>query len=159
MKNKNVGVLILGISVVIILIIFLFNSAMKQIVESSCEMESNICPMTFSINQQTNLALVITGILVLVGLMLLFSKPEKEVIIRKIKERKKKRKIDLSMLKPEEKKVMNLILKEKTIFQADVSEKTKFSKVKVTRILDKLESKDYIERKRRGMTNIVILKE
>ena len=91
--------------------------------------------------------------------MLLFSKPEKEVIIRKIKERKKKRKIDLSMLKPEEKKVMNLILKEKTIFQADVSEKTKFSKVKVTRILDKLESKDYIERKRRGMTNIVILKE
>jgi uncharacterized membrane protein len=96
---------------------------------------------------------------VLVGLMLLFSKPEKEVIIRKIKERKKKRKIDLSMLKPEEKKVMNLILKEKTIFQADVSEKTKFSKVKITRILDKLESKDYIERKRRGMTNIVILKE
>jgi uncharacterized membrane protein len=63
------------------------------------------------------------------------------------------------MLKPEEKKVMNLILKEKTIFQADVSEKTKFSKVKITRILDKLESKDYIERKRRGMTNIVILKE
>ncbi len=157
MKNKNVGILILGISVIIILIIFLFNSAMKQIVESSCKMESNFCPMTFSINQQTKLALVITGMLVLVGLMLLFSKPEKEMIIKKIKERK--RKIDLSMLKPEERKVMNLILKEKTIFQADVSEKTKFSKVKITRILDRLESKDYIERKRRGMTNIVILKE
>jgi len=159
MKNKNVGVLILGISVIIILIIFLFNSAMKQIVESSCEMESNICPMDFSIEQQTRLALVITGILVLVGLMLLFSKPEKEIIIKKIKEKKKRKKIDLSMLKPEEKKVMNLVAKEKTIFQADVSEKTGFSKVKITRILDKLESKGYIERKRRGMTNIVILNE
>ena len=91
--------------------------------------------------------------------MLLFSKPEKEVVIKKIKERKRKRKIELSMLKPEERKVMNLIMKEKTIFQADVSEKTKFSKVKITRILDRLESKYYIERERRGMTNIVILKE
>ncbi len=132
---------------------------MKQIVESSCEMESSICPMNFSIDQQTKLALVITGILVLVGLILFFSKPEKEVIIKKIKERERRKKKDLSMLKPDEKKVMNLIGKEKTIFQADVSEKTGFSKVKITRILDRLEAKDYIERKRRGMTNIVMLKE
>tara|TARA_Y100000310_G_C20229991_1_gene599792 strand:+ start:29 stop:508 length:480 start_codon:yes stop_codon:yes gene_type:complete len=159
MKNKNVGVLILGISIVIILIIFLFNSAMKQVVESSCGMDSNFCPMYFSINQQTKLALVITSILVIIGLMLLFSKPEKEIIIKKIKERKKRKKKDLAMLKPDEKKVMNLVAKEKTIFQADVSEKTGFSKVKITRILDRLEGKDFIERKRRGMTNIVILKE
>ena len=36
--------------------------------------------------------------------------------------------------------------------------KTDFSKVKVTRLLDKLEAKNLIERRRRGMTNAVVLK-
>ena len=44
------------------------------------------------------------------------------------------------------------------IFQSELVEKTGFTKVKVTRILDKLEGKGIIERKRRGMTNVVILK-
>ena len=45
-----------------------------------------------------------------------------------------------------------------TIFQPDLADKTGFSKVKVTRILDRLEGKQLIERKRRGMTNVVVLK-
>lgn len=36
--------------------------------------------------------------------------------------------------------------------------KTGLTKVKVTRILDRLEGREIIERKRRGMTNVVILK-
>jgi hypothetical protein len=46
---------------------------------------------------------------------------------------------------------------EGTIFQSDLVEKTGFTKVKVTRLLDKLEGKGIIERKRRGMTNVVLL--
>ena len=34
-----------------------------------------------------------------------------------------------------------------------------FSKVKITRILDRLEGKHLVNRERRGMTNIVILRE
>ena len=45
-----------------------------------------------------------------------------------------------------------------TIFQADLMEKLETGKVGITRLLDKLEAKQLIERKRRGMTNIVILK-
>ena len=52
------------------------------------------------------------------------------------------------------------ILKENdgSIYQSDLVKKTELSKVKITRLLDHLEQIDIIERKRRGMTNIVVLK-
>ena len=46
-----------------------------------------------------------------------------------------------------------------TIFQAELMEKLSTGKVGITRLLDKLEAKQLIERKRRGMNNIVILKD
>lgn len=59
----------------------------------------------------------------------------------------------------EEKKLYELVGQANgAIFQADLVEKSNFSKVKVSRILDKLEGRGLIERRRRGMTNIVILK-
>ena len=45
------------------------------------------------------------------------------------------------------------------MFQRDLMEKLEIGKVKTTRLLDKLESKQIIERKRRGMNNIIVLKE
>jgi uncharacterized membrane protein len=45
-----------------------------------------------------------------------------------------------------------------TAFQSEVVEKTGWSKVKVTRTLDKLESRRLLERRRRGLTNIIVLK-
>ncbi|MBD3262745.1 MAG: MarR family transcriptional regulator [Candidatus Altiarchaeales archaeon] len=45
-----------------------------------------------------------------------------------------------------------------TLFQTEISEKTGLSKVKVTRVLDKLESRRLVERRRRGLVNIVVLK-
>ena len=47
----------------------------------------------------------------------------------------------------------------RTIFQADLIEKTGFGKAKMTRILDRLEGKGFVERKRRGMTNVVVIRE
>ena len=159
MENKNVGYLILGISVLIIGIIFLFNSAMTDIASSSCTMEKSICPMYKTINQQTYLSLGIVGLLVLVGLVLIFSKPHEKIIIRRVEEKHKKKKIDSSGLNHEEKYVLKLVEENRTIFQADLIEKTGFGKAKVTRILDRLEGKGFVERKRRGMTNVVVLRE
>ena len=67
--------------------------------------------------------------------------------------------LDTSGLKQEEKQVLELIQDSRTIFQADLIEKTGFGKAKITRILDRLEGRDFIERKRRGMTNVVVVKE
>ena len=67
--------------------------------------------------------------------------------------------IDLSKLDDEEKKIYDIIKgKNGSAYQSDLIKETGFSKVKVTRILDKMETADIIERKRRGMTNIIVLK-
>ena len=47
---------------------------------------------------------------------------------------------------------------EGSAYQSDLIKATGYSKVKVTRILDKMESKGIVERKRRGMANIIVMK-
>ena len=160
MENKNVGYLIMGISILIIFIIFLFNNAMKNILIQSCPLEHGgvACPAYSTITQQTYLSLGIVGLLILVGLILIFSKSSERIILKKIRERKKK--IDLSNIDKDERNVVSLLIQEgRAMFQADLMEKLEIGKVKMTRLLDKLEGKQIIERKRRGMTNIVVLKE
>ena len=67
--------------------------------------------------------------------------------------------IDVSKLDDEEKKIYELLkAKEGSMYQTDLIKETGFSKVKMTRLLDKIETKRIIERKRRGMTNIIVLK-
>lgn len=67
--------------------------------------------------------------------------------------------VDLSKLDGDEQRIYDIIkAKNGSAYQTDLLRETGFSKVKVTRLLDKLETKDILERKRRGMTNIVVLK-
>ena len=70
------------------------------------------------------------------------------------------KKIDTSKLDADEKKVYDLLKTKEggTAYQTVLVQETGYSKVKITRILDKLETKNIIERKRRGMTNLVVLK-
>ncbi|MFT4311394.1 MAG: helix-turn-helix transcriptional regulator [Candidatus Woesearchaeota archaeon] len=73
-----------------------------------------------------------------------------------LKSKKADKKINLD---DDEKIVINLLeTNEGSVYQSDIVKHTEFSKVKTTRVLDKLEGKGLLERKRRGMTNIVILK-
>ena len=72
----------------------------------------------------------------------------------------KKKKLDLKNLESDEKKIIELLVNEGgAMFQRDLMEKLDIGKVKTTRLLDKLEAKQLIERKRRGMNNIVVLKQ
>lgn len=155
MDNKHVGYLILGISLLLVFVIFLFNSALKEIIVTSCgEEHSLVCPMNETVNQQTYISLGVTGLLVLVGFLLIFSKTPSDVLLKKQNTIKK----DLRSFTEEERHVFSLIEKHRAIFQADLIEKTNVGKAKMTRILDRLEGSGFIERKRRGMTNIVVLK-
>ena len=134
---------------------------MKEIVSQSCSLEHGgiICPMYTSIKTQTYLSLAITGLLLIVSFVLIFSKQNEKIIVRKVKEKIPQKLIDTSHLKSEEKQALKLIQENKAIFQADLIEKTGFGKAKITRILDRLEGQGIVERKRRGMTNVVVLKE
>jgi uncharacterized membrane protein len=162
MKNKNVGFLIVGIAIVIAIIVAIFNFGMRSIVAESCA-HGPECSMYGTIALQTWISLAIAGLVAVIGLFLIFSKEEKEIVVKKVKIKEtvpeKKVKVDYSKLDKDEKVVMRLVEEnEGTIFQSDLVEKTDFSKVKVTRLLDRLEGRQLIERKRRGMTNVVVLK-
>jgi uncharacterized membrane protein len=61
-------------------------------------------------------------------------------------------------LDEDEKKVFKIVKDKGSVYQSDLIKETGFSKVKVTRIVDRLEQKDLVERKRRGMTNLVVLR-
>ena len=163
MDNKKTGYLLIGIAVLVVIIIYMFNNALYDIVNASCSEvgHGDSCPMYDTISQQTNLSLVIVGLLIMVALYLIFSKPQKEIVIetKTIEKEKLPKEYDLSDLRPEEKKVFELIKENKTIFQADLIEQTEYGKAKMTRIIDKIEGKGFVERKRRGMTNVVVLKE
>ena len=67
--------------------------------------------------------------------------------------------IDMNQLDDEEKNIFNHIKDhDGSIYQSDLMKQLNVTKVHMTRILDKMEGKKILERKRRGMTNIVILK-
>jgi len=156
MKNKSVGCLISGIAIIIIIIVLVFNLGLRKIVAQTCSHGPD-CSMYGTISIQTWTSLAIAGLILIIGLFLIFSKPEEKIIVKRIKEKKKK--LNLNGLDKDEKRVMELLQKENGgMFQRTLMEKLEFGKVKVTRLLDRLESKELIERKRRGMNNIVILR-
>lgn len=163
MDNKKAGYLLLASVVLIVIIIFMYNSALQNIINANCSLEGHgdSCTMQDTLSKQTNLSIVLAGLVAIVALFLILSKPQEKIILKTktIKEKQKKKEYNLSNLKPEEKKAFNLIKDNKTIFQADLIEKMQIGKAKMSRILDRLEGKGFIERKRRGMTNIVVLKE
>ena len=167
MKNRIVGFIIVGIAALIAFIIISFNRALTSIVNTSCS-HGSTCPMWGTINFQTNISIGLMVFVIIIGLLFIFFGKEEKIIskIKTIKQQIEPKKITrenyqkiLSKLNDDEKLIFDKIIEsEGTIFQSDLVDKTKFSKVKVTRILDKLEGKGLIERKRRGMTNVIILK-
>ena len=157
MENKNVGFLIIGIAFVIGIIVWIFNSALTTIVGTTCTHGSS-CTMYDTIRTQTWLSLSIAGVILVIGLFMMFIKPKEKIVVKTLKEKKKK--IDLSGLDRNEKRVIEILQNENgAIFQSTLMEKLEIGKVGITRLLDKLEAKQLIERKRRGMNNIVVLKD
>ena len=170
MRNRDVGFLIIGISAVIGFIIYSFNQALTEIVSTSCT-HGTSCPMWGTIEFQTNVSIALMALIAVIGAYLVFAgwkgdgkvlRQEKVVRVEKLEEKE----IDAEGLMksvadmgPDAKAVLDRIIKsDGTIFQSELAEKTGLGKVKVTRVLDKLEGKGIVERKRRGMTNVVILK-
>jgi len=157
MRNKNVGFLISGIAVVVVIIVLIFNSGLRTIVGQTCT-HGPSCSMYDTIAVQTWVSLAIAGLILVIGLFLIFAREEERIVVRKVRDRKKK--LDLEGLDRDEKKVVNLLIEEgRAMFQSALMEKIDIGKVKMTRLLDKLEAKQFIERKRRGMNNIVVLKD
>ncbi len=168
MKNRLVGFLILGIATAMGIIIAIFNNALGEIVNTACAHGSK-CPMWGTLKFHTNISMLIMGFVYLIGIYLMFSGRFNN-ITKKVESKEKKQigfkeiskdqyKTIFNTLDEDEKIVLEKIIDfQGTIFQSELVDKTGLNKVKITRILDKLEGRNILERRRRGMTNIVILK-
>jgi uncharacterized membrane protein len=157
MENKNVGLLIIGIAIVMAIMIFLFNSILKDNLGLTCS-HGPTCEMYTNLNVQTWISLSIVAIVFIIGFVIMFNKPKERIVIKNIKEKKKK--LNLDGLDKNERKVIDLLLAENgTMFQASLMEKMEIGKVGMTRLLDKLEAKQLIERKRRGMNNVIVIRD
>ncbi len=159
MENKYVGLLVLGVTLVFFALVISFNLALENIVTSTC-VHGPECPMQTTLATQKIISYGLIGLLFLVGAFVTFFMREKALPpeTKKVISEDEKKKV-LENLDEEEKRIMELVLANQgSIYQSDLLKETQHTKVKVTRILDKLEGKGLVERKRRGMTNIVILR-
>lgn len=167
MRNRVVGILVIAIALLLGFIIFSFNMALSDIINVSCS-HGTSCPMWGTIEFHTSVSTGIMVFIVILGLYLIFFSKEEKIItrIKKIRSQVEPKKITkdnykkiMKSLKKDEKTVLEKIIESNgSLFQSDLVEKTKFNKVKITRILDRLEGRRLIERRRRGMTNVIILK-
>ena len=165
MKNRIAGYIVLGIDALIGFIVFSFNSALGDIINEACT-HGPACPMWGTLDFQTNVGIGIMTFIFIIGLYLIFFGKEERIITRIERATVEPKEITkenyqkvLDSLHEEEKKIFEILIESKgTAYQSDLIGKTGLSKVRITRILDKLEGKGLIERKRRGMTNSVVLK-
>ena len=162
-KYVGIGLMILGVVLIIILIGLKANFDSEavflcEVVAENPNLDMSECPA----HESNTSWFIVTGFIVsslLLGLgiyLLIVTKVNKPV-----KEECKKsfKKIDLSKLDEDENKIYDLLKQnEGSLYQSDLIKQTQYSKVKISRILDKMQTKDIIDRKRRGMTNIIVLK-
>ena len=162
MNQQKIGFVIVIISVVaLVLLLGLKLRTDKQMLsacENSCDNKGGSCNLASCPYHQTkDFSWIITSIGILVAFLggtgLYLALPQK--MERVIEEKE----YDVSSLSDEEKKVFFFIKDRKEgVYQSSIVKEFSLSKVQVTRLLDKLEGQDLIERKRRGLSNLIVVK-
>ncbi|MEN7982080.1 MAG: hypothetical protein ABFQ65_01390 [Nanoarchaeota archaeon] len=89
MENKNVGTLIIAIGIIVGAIVLIFNYTNKQLVNATCS-HGLECTMYDTLALQMWMSLSIVAIILVIGFAIMFIKPKEKIIIKKIKEKKKK---------------------------------------------------------------------
>ena len=158
--QKKLGFTLITISLVLIVLLSYLKSDMDsknlflcEAVAANPDLKMEDCPAH---NNDTSWVLFVSfGLSILLlssGIFLIFLQQKKTI------EKKPEKKV-MPNLDKEEQKIYDMLFEnEGSLYQSILVKKTGYSKVKITRILDKMESSEILERKRRGMTNIVVLK-
>ncbi|MBI2583350.1 MAG: MarR family transcriptional regulator [Candidatus Aenigmarchaeota archaeon] len=155
-RIKNIGMLIAGISAVGFLVLLILSLQIAESQHLACPGLTAGCtalghfPLLAFIGLAALAALIFSGgwIYVKAGRELAYSMQTRTGLLEAAKR-----------LRGEEKALYDFVVQnEGTAFQNDIVKSLSYSKVKVSRILDRLETKGLIERRRRGMANLVILK-
>ena len=162
MKLESFGVREAGFALIIISIVLFFvmvslTNQLNDYIHASCtHPEGEVCPMASELPVQSYAGFSLDFVIGGFGAFLVhksrqarkFSSAKRQELEKTLKE-----------LDGDEKRVYELIsVSDGVVFQSDIVEKTGFPKVKVTRLLDRMEHRGLLERRRRGMSNIVLIK-
>lgn len=154
--TKQFGIVIIVVSIVLLFVLTSFATKLDKISTTQCQCPAGGCPMESALPIEVYVGVVVVLILISIGSFLILK--TKQIEAMNMEDKEKIEKI-IKTLKGDERKVYETIAESGgALFQAEVVEKTGFNKVKVSRTMDKLEGKGLIERRRRGMTNLVLIK-
>ncbi len=142
---------------IILLILASFSIKIAEIESTQCiHPTGGQCPITAHIPSASYAGAALLVVIFILGIKVALKSEAAEKIN---KEAAEKAKTFAKALKGDEKKVYEMIMASQgAVFQSELVEKMGYSKVKVSRILDKIEGKNLIERRRRGLANMVLIK-
>jgi len=158
-SQKRLGALValLAILLAVPLYISLQNTlALRAQLHKDCTLPAEVCPLKPEIPGEYHIAFFILLLIFASGAYLFLTATEPQKLsmmnMRELRKRAKS-------LSGDEKNIYDILLQsDGMLFQNELVDKSGLNKVKVTRVLDKLEGRGLIERKRRGMGNVVIVK-
>ena len=161
MDTQDIGKITMLLSIVLLAIIVYSASkvvAINQALHKGCNLSESVCPYTTSIPFEHATAFVVGLGIFALGYKLNNApkvhagQASPSVSTAKIKKL-------AAILPSDEKKIYSIVVDSQGfVFQNDLIEKSGLNKVTVTRLLDKLEGKSLVERRRRGMSNVIVLK-
>ncbi|HJW96857.1 MAG TPA: hypothetical protein VJ485_01710 [archaeon] len=154
---REAGISLIAVSAVLFLIMLSVTGELNKLMYAECaHPPGEVCPMESSLPVQSYAGFTLDFVVAGFGGFLIYKSRQSEKFAL---DRKKETEKTLKELDGDEKKVYETIAgSDGVVFQSDIVDKTEFPKVKVTRILDRMEHKGLVERRRRGMSNIVLLK-
>ena len=157
LDNKRIGMVISVISIILLLMLSSFSFKIARAEAAACVHPGNVsCPVTAHIPPASYFGAALLAVIFILGIRLM-RKAEAGEKIRK--DAAEKVESVAKALKGNEKKAYELIAASQgAIFQSELVEKMGYSKMKVTRTLDKLEGQGLIERRRRGLANMVLIR-
>lgn len=159
LKTKKIGIVIIILSMLGLAV--LINSAYSIAIKGHRECtlmkdDAGSCTVIGHVPYESYLGIFALLIVIAIGLYMYHYYKKLSTVIEHKSETVANH---VKSLSEEEKKIYELIKsKDGAAFQSDLIREIGFSKVKVSRIIDKMEMKGIVERRRRGMSNMVVLK-
>ena len=150
-NQKRTGIAIIVFSAALFIAILLESlayQAVNIIVHTGCNLPDGVCPASALLPYESYIPLIISVLLGIFGTYMIHSSRQPAI----------RAKPAPSGMADDESMVYSLLAKSGAMLQSDLVQKSGIQKVRMTRILDKLEAKQLVERQRRGMTNLVKLK-
>ena len=157
-ENRNLMAILAAVFLLFAVAIYSYKTTLSQIAEEACSSQEPCSHERIVWAQDTVIAVLLIAMAAMAaGYFMLARKNTGEGGLAE--KQSGRRKVDISMLEPDERKVVAILQAGGgPVFQGEIKNKLGYSKVKVSRILDRMEHRGFVEKRKRGMANLVVLK-